>query len=191
MAYATATYLALAAAAAAAGTSYYNAQNTARKQDDAAARSIRNQSAKQQTADQKIADLVRKQQESTPDDERAQQLDSYLATLQHGKQKDGLNAGAGGFSDAYRKDVAAADEALGAYGADRADLLSRIDAPRLQRQNEGILFDDTTNSLRGIDRDAKQQAFLDQLKYNSVRENPWLGALSSGLSAYAGAAGGG
>ncbi|MGP1666461.1 MAG: hypothetical protein ACTS5I_11245, partial [Rhodanobacter sp.] len=58
--------------------------------------------------------------------------------------------------------------------------------PGEQRRNEGVLFDTTRNSLIGVERDAKQQAFLDQLKYNAVQRNPWIDALSSGMSAYAG-----
>lgn len=191
MAYATTTYIALAAAAAAAGTSYYNAQTTARKQDDSAAQSIRNQSAKQQTADAKIMDLIAQNQTSDSVDEEAALTSSYLQTLQQGSQKSGFNQGPGGFSEAYRGDVADAAAATDQYGADRAGLLARIDAPGEQRRNEGVMFDTTRNQLIGIDRDAQQQAFLDQLKYNKIRENPWLGALSSGLSGYAGAAGGG
>ncbi len=187
---ATSTYLALAAAAAAAGTSYYNAQNTARKQDDSAAASIRNQNKQQERADQKIADLVKANQGSNSQDEQAQFNNAYLQTLQQGSQKSGFNQGAGGFSDVYRQDVANAAKATDQYGVDRAGLLSRIDAPTEQRRNEGVMFDDTRNSLLGIDRDAKQQAFLDQLKLSSIKENPWLGALSAGLSGYAGAAGG-
>lgn len=114
-------------------------------------------------------------------------MDSYLTTLRQGQQNAGLNTGPGGFSEAYRQGTAEAGQQLGEYGSTRAGLLSRIDAPRLQRQNEGILFDTLGNELRMIGREASGQNYLDQLRYNSIRRDPWLDALSGVASGAGGA----
>lgn len=111
----------------------------------------------------------------------------YLSTLRQGQQNAGLNTGPGGFSEEYRRGTAEAGEQIGEYGTGRAGLLSRIDAPRLQRQNEGILFDTLGNELRMIGREASGQNYLDQLRYNSIRRDPWLDALSGVASGAGGA----
>ena len=113
-------------------------------------------------------------------------MDSYLTTLRQGQQNAGLNTGPGGFSEEYRRGTAEAGEQLGEYGTGRAGLLSRIDAPRLQRQNEGILFDTLGNELRMIGREASGQNYLDQLRLNSIRRDPWLDALSGVATSYGG-----
>jgi len=69
--------------------------------------------------------------------------------------------------------------------------MSRMDAPGLQRVNEGILFDNAAVDLGMIQRDAAGQNYLDTLKLNSIKANPWVDALATGMGAYASARGGG
>lgn len=172
------TWIVLGITLLGAAASAYNTQQTAKKQDRALASQITMQGKKQQQASAKIAEALAAQAQSDSVDEQAQQMDSYLATLRQGQQNAGLNTGPGGFSDAYRQGTAEAGQQLGEYGAERAGVLSRIDAPRLQRQNEGILFDTLGNELRMIGREASGQNYLDQLRLNSIRRDPWLDALS-------------
>lgn len=188
------TWISLGIMLLGAAASAYNTQQTAKKQDRALAAQINNQSQKQQQASAKIAEALAAQAQSDSADEQAQQMESYLMTLRQGQQNAGLNSGPGGFSEEYRRGTAEAGQQLGEYGAGRAGLLSRIDAPRLQRQNEGILFDTLGNELRMIGREASGQNYLDQLRLNSIRRDPWLDALSGAASgagsAMAGGAGG-
>ena len=187
------TMVAVWVALAGAALGAYNQNETAKKQDRQMAAQIRNQSAKQQSADAKIAAALTQQAGSNPQDEIAQQTNSYLETLRGGQQRGGFNTGPGAYSDAYRSDVDAAGLALDQYGVDRAGLLARIDAPGLQRQNEGIQFDMLANDIRGIGREAKGQDYLDSLRLGAIRNNPWIDALATGMKAYgsAGAGGGG
>ena len=178
------SWIALGIAIAGAALSAYNTQQTAKKQDRALAAQITQQGKKQQQASAKIAEALAAQAQSDPADEQAQQMESYLSTLRQGQQNAGLNTGPGGFSEEYRRGTAEAGEQLGEYGTGRADLLSRIDAPRLQRQNEGIMFDTLGNELRMIGSEASGQAYLDQLRYNSIQQDPWLDALGSVATSY-------
>ena len=180
------SFIGLGIALLGAAASAYNTQQTAKKQDRALAAQITQQGKKQQQASAKIAEALAAQAQSDAVDEQAQQMDSYLATLRQGQQNAGLNTGPGGFSEEYRRGTAEAGEQLGEYGTGRADLLSRIDAPRLQRQNEGILFDTLGNELRMIGREASGQNYLDQLRLNSIRRDPWLDALSGVATSYGG-----
>lgn len=181
------TWIALGITLLGAAASAYNTQQTAKKQDRALAAQITQQGKKQQQASAKIAEALAAQAQSDSVDEQAQQMESYLTTLRQGQQNAGLNTGPGGFSEAYRQGTAEAGQQLGEYGSTRAGLLSRIDAPRLQRQNEGILFNTLGNELRMIGREASGQNYLDQLRYNSIRRDPWLDALS-GVASGAGSA---
>ena len=178
------TWIALGITLLGAAASAYNTQQTAKKQDRALAAQINQQGQKQQQASAKIAEALAAQAQSDSVDEQAQQMDSYLTTLRQGQQNAGLNTGPGGFSEEYRRGTAEAGQQLGEYGTGRAGLLSRIDAPRLQRQNEGILFDTLGNELRMIGREASGQNYLDQLRLNSIQRDPWLDALGSVATSY-------
>ena len=178
------SWIGVGIAIAGAALGAYNAQQTAKKQDRALAAQITQQGKKQQQASAKISEALAAQAQSDPADEQAQQMESYLSTLRQGQQNAGLNTGPGGFSEEYRRGTAEAGEQLGEYGTGRADLLSRIDAPRLQRQNEGIMFDTLGNELRMIGSEASGQAYLDQLRYNSIQQDPWLDALGSVATSY-------
>lgn len=181
------TWIALGISLLGVAANQYNTQQTAKKQDRALAAQITQQGQKQQQASAKIAEALASQAQSDAIDEQAQSQESYLDTLRQGQQGGGFNDGPGGFSDEYRRGTAQAGQELGEYGSGRAQLLSRIDAPRLQRQNEGVVFDTLGNDLRMIGREASGDAYLSQLRYNSIRRDPWLDALASGASAYGGA----
>lgn len=185
------SWWAIGVAVVSAGVQMYNTDQTAKRQDRQLAESIRNQSAEQQKADSKIRDMLKDLGGSNSKDEEKERMDQYLNTLQMGAQANGINQGAGGFSDAYRADAAAAAEGLDAFGKQRAGLLARTDAPGLQRVNEGILFDNTAMDIRGIGRNADQQAYLDELALRGIKPNPWLTAASEVGMAYAGSKAGG
>ena len=102
------TWWAVGIAVVSTGVNMYNQQQTAKKQDNNLAMQIRNQSKEQQGAESKIRDMLQKLQGSSSKDEEQQRMDQYLNTLQMGAQANGINQGAGGFSDQYREDAAAA-----------------------------------------------------------------------------------
>ena len=180
------TWWAVGIAVVSTAANMYNQEQVAKRQDQNAAMQIRNQSAQQQKAESKIGDMLKQLQGSNSQDEEKQRMDQYLTTLQQGAQANGINQGVGGFSDAYRTDAAAAAAGLEDFGAQRAGLLARTDAPGLQRTGEGILFDNTATDIRGIGRDANQQQFLDNLALNAIKPNPWISAAADLGMAYAG-----
>ncbi len=179
-------WLPVALALGSAGLSWWNQEQLAEKQDRQAARTITNQAAEQRKADAKLADLVKNLGASNQEDERAQQQQSYLDTLRLGAASSGVQPVMGNVSDAYRAGTAAANEDVASFGADRAGLLARMDAPQLQRMNEGILFSNAVTDLGQIKRGASGQAYLDDLRLKSMRANPWVDALSQAGTAYAG-----
>lgn len=171
------------AVVAAIGTAYQQDQ-VAKKQDSLAAANIRSQSSAAQTASARLNELLADVRNSDVDQARNARLDDYLTTLQQGAQKEGLNTGPGGFSDAYREGTQQASDTLNTYGATRAGLLSRIDAPALQRQQEGILFDDARNDIGIIGRNAGQDNYLANLAINNTRADPWVAAGLQAAQAY-------
>ena len=188
MVMATSTAIALAAAAAAAGGSYYNTQQTAKHQDEAAADSIRNQSLLQKQADAKVNDTVHDLQGSTSADAKAQRLDDYLNVLRanKGKQEQGLTPNIG--SQTFQTDSTVRAANSDDYAAKTAGLMARMDAPQIQRQNEGFGYGNLATDLNLVGRQAQGQSFLDQLRLNAIRRNAKIDLASSLLMSGAGAA---
>lgn len=185
MAYATGTYLAMAAAAAAASANAYNTHQTAKRQDAAAADSIRNQSAKQRQADARVNEEVQSLQNSTPEDSRAKRLDQYMTQLRMNKaaQAGGLTPAIG--SDAFKADSASALEGVQQDAANTAGLMARMDAPGMQRQTEAAGYGRMGTDIGLLSREAKGQQFLDDLRLKSIRRNEGLDFAAGLLNAYA------
>lgn len=176
----------LVMAAAGAGASYVNTQNTAKRQDEASAQAIRNQSLLQQKADAQVGDAVQKLQGSTSAASTAQRLDDYMNTLRRNKATtdNGLTPTIG--SQAFQTD--AANRAAGAnnYAAQTAGLMARMDAPQMQRQQEGFDYGNLATDLGLIKRDSQGQSFLDQIRLNGIRRNSKMDLASGLLMAGAG-----
>ncbi|MES2533353.1 MAG: hypothetical protein V4636_20080 [Pseudomonadota bacterium] len=180
MAVATSTAIALALAAAGAGASYYNTQSTAKKQDREAAAGIRKQSARQREADGAVDKAIDAQAMSSGADEKASVLDQYMQQVNAAKAGSlgGLNQG-GNLSDAARTAEQDASLGVGNFGTKIAGLMAAMDAPQLQRQNEALDRANTAVSLDGIGRNSEGDAFLNQLRLQGIRRNPYLDAFSS------------
>lgn len=191
MALTTGTMLALGLAAASAGGNYYNTQQTAKRQDNAAADSIRNQSRIQRRADERVNEEVGELEASTSADERASRMGQYMETLRKGKGQ--LEAGLTGNigSDTFRADAARAAGDVQAYAGDNASLMSRMDAPGLQRQGEAFGYGNLGTDLDLIQRQSQGQSFMDDLRMRSIRRNPWIDAASSFAGRAAGVMAGG
>lgn len=192
MAIATSTAIALALAAAASGASYYNTQQPAKKQDREAAAGIRKQSARQREADASVDKAIDAQNMSSGADEKASVLDQYMQQVNAAKAGSlgGLNQ-AGNLSDAARTAEADASLGVGNFGTKIAGLMAAMDAPQLQRQNEAVNRARTAVDLEGIGRNAEGDAFLNQMRLQGIRRNPYLDAFSSFAGGAAGSVGGG
>lgn len=191
MVMATSTAIALALAAAAAGGSYYNTQQTAHRQDQAAADAIRNQSKIQKQADTDVNNTVNKLAGSNSAAATAQRLNDYMTTLRRSRANTeaGLSPVIG--SDTFKTDARTAANDVSGYAAKTANLMARIDAPTIQRQNEGFDYGKLSTDLGLVGRQSQGQSFLDQLRLNNIRRNAKIDLASGLLSAGAGAAAGG
>lgn len=190
MAISTSTAVALALAAASAGGQYYNTQKTAERQDNQLAAQLRQQGKRQHEADAKVTELIDKRAASSPEDERAGMLEGYLATIraQSGNANAGLSQ-AGAVSDAYRESSNEAALGVSDYGKQVAGLLSRMDAPALQRQREGMESARFESDINRIKRFSMGDDYLAKLRLDQIRRNPWIDAASALAGGAAGAMG--
>lgn len=196
MAIATSTAIALALAAASAGASYYNTQNTAKKQDRQLASQIRNNADKQKQASERTNKLVDEYAASNPDKAKATLRDQYLGQLRAAtSQTTGGLAAPGQASDRFKSEAKAAALGLDESAAIDSDLAASLDSVKRQREDEGIASNRAATDLGLIARASQGDNFLDQLRLQAIRRNPGLDAFSSLAGAYAnsmgGAAGGG
>lgn len=177
----------LVVAAASAGAGVYNTNKTLSKQDAALAQSIRNQAGKQQKADARVNEEIAALEASRSTDERNANLAAYTDSLRKNSKQmtAGLTPTIGGAAFVEGSKNAATD--VNSYAGKFADLMSRIDAASDQRRGEGVGMGRAATDLSLIAREAEGQAYLDKLKYDKIRRNPWLDALSQVGMAYAGA----
>jgi hypothetical protein len=191
MAIATTTAIGLALAAAAAGGSYYNTQKTAQRQDNQAAQGILNQSRIQKQADTKINDAVAKLADSNAASAKEGRLDDYLNVLRRNRSttEAGLTPVIG--SDTFKTDAATAANDANSYADKTAGLMARMDAPGIQRQQEGFDYGNLATDIGLIGRESQGQNFLDQLKLGRIRRNAKIDLASGLLSAAAGGVAGG
>lgn len=187
--------LPLVATLVATGAQVYNTNRAARKQDEALAAGIRSQAATQRKATARVDEAIADIAKSSPGKAQATALGQYQQATRGTEQQARAGQALEGLSEAYdaatRAGQASSSERIGNV----ADLLSRIDAPALQRQREGFGQADLASSLGVLGGESQGQDFLARLKAGAVRRSPWIDAFSAGLSAaaknYSAQAGGG
>jgi hypothetical protein len=164
----------------------YNNDRTIRRQDQQAATSIQNQGRIQRQVDQRVDDEVRQLEQSSAADERAKALQGYMDTL--GRNRRALEAGLTPTvgSDAFRESSAQATGDVNQYASRAAELMSRIDAPSMQRQGEAFGYGRLATDVNTLGRTAQGEAFLDEMRMRAIRRNPWIDAVAGGLAAYGG-----
>ncbi len=176
-------------AIALAGTAAQQAetQRVERKQDEATAQGLLNQSRRQQEADRRVNDEIAQLETSTAADDRAQRLGQYVQQLQRGQRQalSGLNSPIGGAT--FQADAGAARTGADNAAATTAGLMSRIDAPQLQRQQEAFGYGKLATDLDMEARASRGQQFIDQLRLRQIRRRPEVDLLA-GLATSAGGA---
>lgn len=180
-------------ALAVAGTAMQQAETerVARKQDDATAQSLLNQSRRQQEADSKVNEQIAQTEQSTAADEREQSLAQFTQQLNRSRKQAvaGLDSPFGG--QAFQAGNAEARAGADSAAARTAGLMARIEAPRLQRQGEAFDYGRLATEIDGLSREAADQSFIDQMRLRNIRRRPGADLLSGGLMAAGGAMGGG
>lgn len=181
-----AIWIPLAIGALSAGASIAETKRTERKQDNVLAAQLRGQGERQREADAQVADLISKTEQSTSADERAGTLAQYMdrVRLQKGTAGSGLQQ-AGAVSDAYKRSENDAALGISDYGAKIAGLLSRMDAPALQRMNEARDVGRFATEVDRIKRFAGGDDFLARLKLQGIKRNPWVDGLAQMGMGYA------
>lgn len=172
----------LALALGSAGVSAYNTRRTEKKKDRATAEKIRTQGRKQQEADARVNATLDKMAGSNPAGDRQAALSEYVAQVQANRGTAGaIGAQGGRVSGAYAD--AAADAALGvnAATAEQAGLMATQDGATRMRQREGSEQAGLGTDIGMIRREADGLAYLDDMRINSIRRNPWLDAASAVL----------
>lgn len=192
------TWVAVGAAVVAAAGTMYNNKQVADKQDNNAAAALREQGMLQQQANAKTNELVQKTAASNDVGAKSNLLQSYLTEMQ---QKMGNAttpiAQVGNISNAYTKAANDATAGISTFGNNQSNLLASIDAPGVQRQQEGANLSRYGSTVGNIERQSKAVDFLAQMRARGIAPNPWIGAVSSVAGAYArssagsGGAGGG
>lgn len=180
-------------AIALAGTAAQQAetQRVERKQDEATAQGLLNQSRRQQDADRRVNDEIAQLETSTAADDRAQRLGQYMQQLQRGQRQalSGLNSPVGGAT--FQADAGAARTGADNAAATTAGLMSRIDAPQLQRQEEAFGYGRLATDLGMEARASRGQQFIDQLRLRQIRRRPEVGLLAGLATSVGGAMAGG
>lgn len=158
-----------------------------RKQDEATAQGLLNQSRRQQDTDRRVRDEIAQLETSNAGDERAQRLGQYMQQIQRGQRQAqaGLNGPVGGAT--FQADAGAARAGVDNAAATTAGLMSRIDAPQLQRQQEAFGYGKLATDIDMDARASRGQQLIDQLRLRQIRRRPEVDLLA-GLATSAGGA---
>lgn len=162
----------LALAAASSGASAYNAHQVAKDTDNVAARGIRQQASRQQDIDQRVNQEVQAVGRSSPDDAARKSTADFLGALRRTRGAASPTGITGG--SRYNDESGALGDQVQAYGADVADTMGRINAPQLQRQQEGFGFSRLATDIGAQVRAANGDQYLNQLRQRAVRPNQGL-----------------
>lgn len=166
-------------------TQIVNQRQTAKRQDNALAASLRQQGQDQQAANVATNQLLAKtaaSNEAAPQSALLSSFKNALAANQNG-QTGALNQ-AGNVSGAYTKAANDAAQGVANYGNTNANLMASMEAPGLQRQNESALMSDFASQLGVIKGKSASDNFLAQMKLRGIQPDPWLsaaGSLASGV----------
>lgn len=168
--------LSLGLAGGSAGLNYLNERSANKARKSALSQSIAQRAARQNEANSAINDSLA----SLAAGGSTAPID-YTAAVKAAMPQAtaGLNQ-AGAVSDAYKTGADAAAKAIGDYGMTTAGLMSRIDTPTLQRQQEGMAMSQLRSTLGNIQRKAASDDYLANLRQQDIQANPWV-SLASGL----------
>lgn len=179
-----------------AGVQARESYNVSKGQDEAAAQGIRTQAGHQREADARVAQEVGKLQNSSPEDSQREATDAFMQQLKRTRSQAHGEDTVGATSDAFNTDSARATADVDKYGANRAGILGRINAPGLQRTAENVSRARAGTDLGLIGRASAGDQFLSQLRQSQIRANPWTtaagqiaGGVGAGMAANAGGSG--
>lgn len=170
-------------AAAGGAAQAVNTRNVAKRQDNQAAAGIRQQAETQRGINARINQTLQQTAAANPDEVRSTVQDQYLRQAQAklGQARAGL-VGDTGLSSAYNEAANTAGGKVADFATSTAGLLARMDAPGVQRQQEGMRFGNLGMDLDAVRGNVQADQFLNQLRMQGIRRNPWLDAAGAALS---------
>lgn len=185
-------WIPLVMAAVGAGVSVYNSNRAAKKQDRALADSINNRAEASKKATDRTNELVDQLGEQSQGTSAQNLQKLYSMKLREGASAttNPLAVAGGNASERYAQDAAAASLGLSQNADTIANLASRIDAATDLRRQEADLTQRAGTDIEQIAAADRGAAFLDQLRFDRIRRNPWLDAASQFMTSYAGNYGG-
>lgn len=183
--------IAAAGAATQAGNQYY----TQKRQEEIAQRNNMTQQRKQHEADARINEGIAKIGRSDGEAERQASWQGFIDQLKaQDSNVKGLPPTAGG--KRFMEDTTTAQAAVQNFGKGRADMLSRVTAPNVQRRNERVVAARMGDDVSGIGREAAGWDQINRMRIQNTRANPWIDALgktmvAAGMAGMGGGVGGG
>lgn len=184
-------FIPIALAVAGTAMQQQETQNVLRKQDEATAQGLLSQSRKQQDVDRRVNDEISNVAASTAQDERDQRLGQYMETLRRGQRQTDGSFGSPVGGAAFQADSAAARTGAADSAQTTAGLMSRIDAPQMQRQGEAFGYGNLATDIGLAARESAGQRYIDQLRLRQIRRRPEVDLIAGGLTAAGGAMAGG
>lgn len=176
---------ALALGAAGTGVGLVEQQRALRRQDREAAAGILRQAEINRQASSRVRDAIQQVQQSGPEQATAQRRAAYLDALRRARPASSQSLPAvGGASQRFAEDVDAARDASAAEAANTAALAARIDAPAVQRLQEGQIAANTASQLSLLGDESNRQDFLTRLRVSMQRPNPWMLAAGDALKGF-------
>lgn len=165
-----------------AGSTALGAANNAdsqRKQNRIASDSLRRNSELNREAGRRVSDEIQNVKTSTPDSEASGINQEFMDALRRAKVADGGDALTGAGSDRFADDLDLARTAAGDEGKRTAGILSRIDAPQMQRVGESTNVSRAATDLQLIGGRGQSGDFIDQLRMSRAGPDPGIDALAS------------
>jgi uncharacterized protein YerC len=169
-------------AVAAAGAQGYNTYRTAKKQDQALARGLKEQAEIRRVANARSGETLDKFEGSTPIDETESLSDKYRRQL---RLKQGVAfqniASPGDISGATEGRIVDKTAAANDYAGALEGFASIIDGTREQRRGEQFDIADLARTMGVIRSEANSKRYLTDLKMRGIQRNPWIDLLAAGL----------
>jgi hypothetical protein len=182
--------VALIASLLSTAASGYNQYRTAKRTEDQALEGMNAQRMKQRQMDERLNAGIDELEQSTPEDEQAASLDAYMSQLR--ANRGSIEGDSVPGVSRYGQDTATSQAGVQNYGQRVAGILSRLDATRDQRRNEGFGISRMATDVDGTAREARGDDFINRLRMSQIQPNVWmdagsqvLGGVASGMSAYA------
>lgn len=164
----------LALSALSAGAQVYNTREVQEDQNEIAAQGMLAQNAHQREADAQVAEGIGQLERSSPEASQREATNAFLDQLRRTRSQAVGESGIGG--DAFRSDMDQVQSDITNYGNRNADIQGRINAPGLQRQQEGVVMGRVASNLGRVGRASNADQFLTQLRMGGAQRNPWIDA---------------